>query len=422
MKIALYEVSDKKKILYNFYPLGLGYIAGYLRKNLTGIEVKIFRTMEELLEWNPYITGLSCMSSNFNIAVETSDTIKKETGCSVFLGGSHISSIPVTLPESCDAGIIGEGEETFLEIVNTFLTKKNPCKHDFNEIYGLALHDGDNVILTKKRELIADLDNIPYPSRDWKNNISNGWSFTSRGCPYNCVFCFSSLFWDKCRMNSPEYVVGEIQELMEIYDHSHHAFLDDLFSANPERMRRIGILIREKISSPMRFTATARANLVNEKMGRLFADFGVDYVHMGLESGSDRILKFLKHDDGSVQQNQNALDIFFEYGVKPVGTFIIGSPGETEEDLEKTYLFIKKNLKSGKLSSFSFGPLIPFPGTKIWEYAVTNGFIDPCNVDWGSLDIDVRNFDREKYVLLSGDIEEKRFCYYFEKIKDMLQF
>ena len=421
MKVALFEAVKPKKLGNIFYPLGLGYLASYLRKHIPGIEVGIFRTVDEIINFSPQIAGISSMSSNYGRAVFAAEKIKREVNCPVILGGSHISSIPETLPGDFTAGVIGEGEETFLEIARLYQRNKTPSRDDLAGIKGLVLKDGDNIHLTQKRELIANLDDVPFPAREWKYAYYN-WTLTSRGCPYNCAFCFSALFWNTCRMNSPEYVVEELLQLSKMKGMSYHSFLDDLFTANIKRMEEISRLLKEKNIMGIHFTVTARANMVNEKMVEVLKSLGVEFVHLGLESGSERILKYLKRDECSVEINQGALDILSANGIKPIGTFIVGSPYETEEDLKKTYDFIKNNKNSGKLSSFSFGPLLPFPGTLIWDYAVSEGIINPETFDWEILDADVRSLDRDKYRILSGEVSKERFYYYFDKIKEMLDF
>ena len=418
MKIALFEAVSEKKTGNIFYPLGLGYIAAYLRKHLSGIEVGIFHNVDEALDFAPDLAGISCMSSNFSQAVSASNRIRDEAGCPVILGGSHISSIPETLPPSFTAGVIGEGEQTFLKIAELIKKTGQLSKDKLSNIDGLAINDGNTVYLTGKRSLIKKLDEIPHPDRDWKHAYYN-WSLTSRGCPYHCAFCFSALFWDVCRMNSPDYVVKELAELARIKPMDYHTFLDDLFSADLNRMREISALIKEQFSQRIHFTVTARANMVNKKMAEILVDLGAEFVHLGLESGSDKVLKYLKRDECSVEINQHALDVLSHYGIKPIGTFIIGSPNETEEDIEKTFSFIANNLHTNKLSSFSFGPLLPFPGTQIWQYAVSDGFIDPKYFRWETLDADIRNFDRNAYQILTRKISKEKFYYYFDKIKEL---
>lgn len=418
MKIALFEAVKAKKLGNIFYPLGLGYIAAYLRKHLPGIDVQIFRNLDEVLDYHPDLAGISCMSSNFSEAVYASEKIKDEVGCPIILGGCHISSIPETLPDSFTAGVIGEGEQTFLEIAELSERTGRLSAAELSAIDGLAVHNGNTIYLTDRRALIGKLDDIPYPARDWKHAYYN-WSLTSRGCPYHCAFCFSAQFWDLCRMNSPEYVVKELVELAEIKPMDYHTFLDDLFSADLNRMKEISSLIKGRFPQRIHFTVTARANMVNDKMAEILVDLGAEFVHLGLESGSDRVLKYLKKDECSIEINQRALDVLCSYGIKPIGTFIIGSPNELEEDLEKTVSFIANNLHTNKLAAFSFGPLLPFPGTQIWQYAVSNGFIDPKSFKWETLDADVRNFDISAYPILSREISRERFCYYFDKIREL---
>ncbi|MFP4497041.1 MAG: B12-binding domain-containing radical SAM protein [Vulcanimicrobiota bacterium] len=421
MRIALLESSFKNQLGFKFYPMGLGYLASYIRKHISGIEIRVCENLEQVMNYKPDMVGLSVLSSNFPAAEKDCEKIKRELNVPVVLGGAHVSSIPEILPGCFNAGVVGEGEVTFLEIVKLFERQRKLKNHDLLQIDGVVLNIEGKIHLAPRRVLIEDLDNLPYPARDWGVDDHCNWTFTGRGCPYNCAFCFSSLFWDRYRVNSAEYVVGELEELKKYRSIKEHAFWDDLFTVNVKRVRDISSLLNKRIGEKISFTVAARSNLVDVELARAFVELGVEYVHLGLESGSDRVLNFLKVDDCSVETNQKAIDILSSFGIKAIGTFIIGSPTETGEDLEKTYQFINRNLKNGKLFAFCFGPLSPFPGTAIWNYAVSRGIIKPDEFDWTSLNIDISNFNRENYKILS-DTSPEKFYYYFEKLNEIMQF
>lgn len=409
--------SRQKESGIVFYPLGLGYLASYLRKHINGIHVEIFKNIKDLLNFSPDITGLSAMSSNFPAAVSDALLIKKELNRPVFLGGTHISGIPESLPDIFDGGVVGEGEETLRELAELFIKKPKASINDLATINGLVLKIGDKTCKTPNRNLIKPLDLIPFPARDWKDPVSSSWSFTSRGCPYRCSFCYSSLMGSTVRMNTPQYAAEEVFKLSS--KKSHHTFLDDLFCADIDRVEEISeILYNSGLNK--RFTVTARADLITKETAKTLEKLGAEYVHLGLESGSGKVLKYLKKDRCSVSINKNALQILSSYGIKPIGTFIIGSPYETQEDLEKTCKFIKETLETGIMADFSFGPLLPFPGTEIWNNAVKEGIIDPNTFDWQSLKVDIRNFDKKRYTLLNKQIKPNRFYYYFDRLKEML--
>jgi len=418
MKIALFEAFDERKEGRVFNPLGLGYLASYLIRELSGVEVAIFRTIEEGIAWKPDLAGISCMSPTFPAARTMAITLKAETGIPLVLGGPHISALPETLPEEFAAGVMGEGEETFREIVSLMLMGKGLFPENLEKISGLVFRDGENLGISLPRPLIEPLDRLPRPWRHWRGFDPNtAWIFTSRGCPYSCRFCFSSHYWRKCRFFSPEYVVEEIRSLLEQHHLPFLTIMDDLFAVDAKRLDAI----REKMQGlpSISLVVTLRAELVTDELCRSLRSMGVTYIQLGLESGSDPVLKYLKGSTASVSQNQRALDLCREQNLLPIGSFIMGSPGETPEDLEKTYSFIEENLASGKLKSFTFGPLVPFPGTPLWEEACTRGLIVPEKLDWTTLDIDLRTFDLSRYTLLAETLTRREFEAAFHRFQTL---
>lgn len=422
MKIALYEASDEGRQDRVFYPLGLGYLASYVKKSCSDVEIRVFRNLADLLEFRPRLAGVSCVSPHYPRAVRVCDTIKRQCGSRVILGGVHITSVPGSLPESCTAGVLGEGEKTFQELAELYQEVKTPGEADLAQLPGLVFRDGEELIRTAPRPLISPLDEIPFPLRDWEGHKPPiHWSITSRGCPYRCAFCSSSFFWNNYRSHSPSYVVEELLSLVNSYHIRFHTFMDDLFVSGRERVRETARLVAERLPFTPDFTITIRADLVDGELSRMLREMGVRYAHLGLESGSEKILAYLKREKAGVQENQRALEILAEADINPVGSFILGAPGETREDLEATYRFIEKNLSSGCLRSFTYGPLVAFPGTKIWDYAVKSGRINPRAMDWESLDIDLRYFDRDRYLLLNDEMSREEFFSYFDRFDGLMK-
>jgi radical SAM superfamily enzyme YgiQ (UPF0313 family) len=418
MRIALFEAFEDRKTGRVFNPLGLGYLTSYLMRKIPEAEVSIFQDLEEGISWEPDLAGISCMSPTFPAAREMASVIKAKTGIPLILGGPHISALPRTLPEEFSAGVLGEGEETFGEIVSLLDRGQKMIPETLEKIPGLVFRDGEKPVLSPPRPLIEPLDSIPHPWRLWKGFDPNTtWIFTSRGCPYSCRFCFSSHYWKKCRFFSPGYVAEEIRLLVERHGLLFLVVMDDLFAIDPRRLTDIRYEMQGL--PPLNLVATIRAELATEELCLILRSMGVAYVQLGLESGSDRVLKYLKGDSASVSGNQLALDLCRKHDISAVASFIIGSPGETPEDLEATCRFIEENLASGKLKSFTFGPLVPFPGTPLWDEAVSRGLIDLENLDWTALDIDLRTFDLSRYMLLDEALTLREFEIFFNRLQEL---
>lgn len=400
-------------------PMGIAYVGAYLERHLPDCEVRVIENLDEALAWDPDLVGISSVTPNFPHATEMAQTIGNHRDVPVVLGGPHITGLPKSLPAAFAAGVLSEGEPTFLDIAHLLrrLGRLDPA--ELAEIPGLVYHGSSVPVVTKPRPFLRPLDQIPFPKRDWPGIEGTPlWSFSSRGCPYRCRFCSTAEFWESYRMHSAQYVIDELNMLIDTFDARFHLFMDDLFAVNIKRLAEIAALAKTSLKRPLELTATIRADLVTEKMCRLLRDVGVIYCHLGLESGSDRVLSYLKKESTTAARNQAAIDMLHEHGIGSIGSFIIGAPMEEEEDVLKTYRFIEQNTRSGKLMSFTFGPLVAFPGTAVWEQAKERGLVDEQTTDWRTLDIDLRYFDLAGYNLLSP-LPRERFGYWFHRFHDL---
>ena len=400
-------------------PMGIAYVGAYLEKHLPDCETRVIENLEDALNWEPDLVGISSVSPNFPYATEMAREIRKNRDVPVVLGGPHITGMPQSLPEEFAAGVLSEGEVTFLDIARIVQKQRVIQPAELAEIAGLVYHGNGGPSISRTRPFLRPLDEIPFPKRDWPGiEFMPLWSFSSRGCPYRCRFCSTAEFWESYRMHSAQYVIDELNMLIDTFDAQFHLFMDDLFAVNIKRLAEIAELAKTELRRPMELTATIRADLVTEKMCRLLQQVGVIYCHLGLESGSDRVLSYLKKESTTAARNQAAIDMLHEYGIQSIGSFIIGAPMEEDEDLQLTYDFIDRNTRSGKLMSFTFGPLIAFPGTAVWENARSRGLVDDKTIDWRTLDIDLRYFDLASYNLLSP-LSRERFGYWFDRFNDL---
>lgn len=419
MRVALLEACDPSRADRMFMPMGIAYIGAYLERSLPDCQTRVLQTLEEALDWEPDLVGISAVTPNFPHATELAREIRRHQNVPVILGGPHITGMPGSLPEEFLAGVLSEGEITFFEIARQLRDNPSLGPAELADIRGLVFHGAQGPEVTGPRPFIRPLDEIPFPKRDWPGiEQSPLWSFSSRGCPYRCRFCSTAEFWESYRMHSAQYVIDELNMLIDTFDAQFHLFMDDLFAVNIKRLAEIAELAKTELKRPMELTATIRADLVTEKMCRLLQEVGVIYCHLGLESGSDRVLSYLKKESTTAARNQAAIDMLAEYGIGSIGSFIIGAPMEDEEDLQKTFDFIVKNTQSGKLMSFTFGPLVAFPGTAVWSDAVARGLVDERKIDWRLLDIDLRYFDLESYTLLSP-LSRQRFGYWFHRFMEL---
>ena len=210
-----------------------------------------------------------------------------------------------------------------------------------------------------------------------------GWFYANKVLVHNCVFCFSSRYWKKVRFFSAEYVAEELREMYAMGVRRAN-FYDDLMIADTARLAKLhDIIVKDPALSKMKFWLNARANTVTEETAEIMASMGVVSVGMGLESGNERTLRYLKGGSVSVEDNYKAVRILHRHGIGATASFVIGSPDETEEEIMDTYRFIQK---SG-LDFVDAFPLVPFPATPVWEEAKERGLVSDEDMDWNRLNV-----------------------------------
>jgi len=386
MRIGFIVASNEIDVHW-YRPLSYGYLKAYLDKHLnSAAEICFLDNMEGFEKFD--IIGISSTSQDFARAKGIARHIKdKNKEIITIIGGHHITYLPETLSDEFDIGVIGEGEETFFDIIRCFMkSRMHPKFNDLKKIQGIVFREDGKMTRTPKRELINPLDKIPFP---YRSKESDPYLCSSRGCPYKCTFCSSATFWEKTRFFSPEYVVREIELILEQFPKTRNISIwDDLFIGDVARFKKIVELLENKgINKRVGFTLPVRGNLVNGELCKDLKRMNVIGVSFGAESGSNRVLEILGKRM-TVEMNQKAIDTVYEYGI-PVGcSFIVGTPTETEDDVRDTYEFILKNIVDGKLSPrCSVNILMPMPGTEMWSYAIRAGLIDMKDMDWNRLSV-----------------------------------
>jgi len=389
--------------------LGVGYLASALR-NAFGEDHFKFKVIDhdpkaEIRTFRPDIVAISSVTPNFNYA-STYAKIAKSCGLPVIMGGVHISAVPTSLTDDMDIGVLGEGERTIVELLKIFEDRTCLDPDALRHVQGIVFRHNGRYTQTQQRPPIEPLDQIAMPARDLLN-FDVMTILTSRGCPYRCLFCSTSCSWGNIRYFSAEYVVNEISHIVENYQVPHNfiQIWDDLFIADVRRLHQIAELLEQKrLAGTLKFWCHARANLVTDEVSRSLKRIGVRFVNMGLESGSPHILQYYKGSTVSLNDNHNAVKALKRHRIVPEGSFIIGAPHETREDVLKTLLFIKNHQLNAELYL-----LTPYPGTPLWDFALQKGLVSD-SMDWDMLRPTILSDDWERALILSERLTREEIC------------
>jgi anaerobic magnesium-protoporphyrin IX monomethyl ester cyclase len=360
--------------IFRFPPLGLGYIAAYLKNQ--GISVSIvdctFLSQKEALknirDSNPKIIGVQSMYSMKEKSLELARLLRSH--CELLVAGG---ALPTTDPEAFlqdfDVSVIGEGEKTMLELVKSIL---NGGK--LSLVKGIAYRDRTTgqIKKTSSRGLNGDLDAFPHPSRELFDNNSYkkyylqkfGYAttaiMTSRGCPFACDFCSRPVFGNEFRARSASNVVDEIEEVISL-GHNRIWFGDDCFTLNRSRIIEIcDEIIKRKLK--IGWECLSRVDTLDSEIVEKMKQSGCLRMFFGIESGNDSILKIMKKQI-TIKQASEAIQLCKKKGIKVGAFFILGYPGENE----KTILETVKFASSLVLDYLSFTLPYPIPGTPLFE-------------------------------------------------------
>jgi len=401
-KVALIRPPEVNPYWYTHVPsLGIAYISSYLESQ--GIDCKIFdanydswtddQLLDAVVKYNPDVIGLSSMtheiSKTHNVATKLRASL---ANVPTVIGGCHLTALPKeTLKEfpSFTYGIYGEGEKTMLDLVQCL---QNGTSDKLSQINGLVYRDSQEVRVNPPRDRLnsSELDSLPYPAfkqyyKDKKALAGKNDYYvmmTSRGCPYNCAFCMQVL-GRQVRRRSAESIVDEIEHAINQYGVHTIYFFDEIFLFNDKLTHdTLELMKKRNLVRHIKWRATTRVNLVDENVVKKAKEVGCFMLHLGIESGSDEILKAVNKNI-NVEGVKKAVKIIKKAGVSIDAAYILGHPNETIETIKATInLAVKLNTKV-----IGIGVMIPYPGTKIYEMAKRGeGNYKLLTADWSKYD------------------------------------
>ncbi|MBT4850338.1 B12-binding domain-containing radical SAM protein [Candidatus Parcubacteria bacterium] len=393
-KIILVQINYTPDHSERILPMGILCVGSTLKK--AGFEVELIninekeinKTTDYIVEQDPLYVGISVMTGiQTQHSATLSKKIKEKKNIPIIWGGIH----PSLLPEQClgedyiDYIVISEGEISIVELTEKIIKNETP-----SEVLGIGYKKDGKPEITPSRPFITDLDQYRldfslldlekfiFPLGKYKRVIAYK---SSRGCPFNCAFCYNNIFnKNKWRIWSVDAVVEDIKFLKDNYNIDAIKFYDDNFFVNKNR----ALEILEKIDLPSHLEI--RIDSINDEIAEKLKKYKVFDMLIGVESGSDRLLQLIDKRF-TVDKVMESVRILGKYDLPAAYSVIVGLPTETKEEFESTIDLLYKIYGVHPQAVFTLGAYLPYPGSKMYDFAIENGFKPPSKTeDWGKID------------------------------------
>jgi len=370
-------------------PLGLLYLAAYARKHLPvsfqvidqrGLDLPVSDVMHRIRDFNPRVVGIRCLTANAGMARQLAEAIRAEFPDVILAaGGPHASAMGGKILEDMplNAVIPGEGEVSFNQLLQAVASGS-----DFADIPGIWWRNpaGEIIHNPGTPQYVEDIDTIPMPAYELidvhiysrRRNMTmlprrpRYFSlFTSRGCPYRCVYCHS-IFGKRFRPHSPERVVEEIVWLANHYGIEDFDILDDIFNMNADRVFKIAALLKQKnIKVRFAFPNAMRTDILTEEVMDALVDMGTYMSAFALETGSPRLQKVIGKNL-NIEKYLAGVRMAARRRIFSYGFAMLGFPGESAEEMQMTI----DTICNSDLHAVLFFTVTPFPGTPLFEQAL----------------------------------------------------
>ncbi|MFT6633946.1 MAG: radical SAM superfamily enzyme YgiQ (UPF0313 family) [Bacteriovoracaceae bacterium] len=347
--IELYsQLSEDMKYIMDSGDYHMNWIAPNLFKNevFPKIESFIEECFQKIKQSNPRIVGFSVLTTNYLPTIELAKKIKTfNPKIKIILGGPFVTryeGAPDAVKLKCiDFVVPDEGEETCNELVGVLLKEEI---NDFKNIKGLMFMEGDKIIDTGTREMIADINSIPYPVYDlfpldkYKSICIP--ILGSRGCIFKCSFCSETVLWKRFRYRTAENLIEEFKFHLKNFGTNSFYIVDSLINGNmKELVKFCKIVIKENLDISWGGKASIRTQMSKEIL-TLMAKAGCTNIQYGIESGSPQVIRDMRKGF-TVDIAKRVLRDTYEAGIFTGTFFLVGFPTETEEHYQETKQFLK---------------------------------------------------------------------------------
>ena len=378
--------NEKLGLFHSFVPrsvpLAIGLLSSYLVKhgyNIDIIDEETHTLDEKLLQAKmekmstPRVFGLSIMTTNAAKSYKIAKMIKSlDKEAIILAGGIHptVAADEVLQTKLIDYVVRGEGERALLEIL---LNIKNGTLNKIKDIKAVSYINENGETIHNLKDIepfdVNELPMFPYNLFNDKH-YDMGFILTSRGCPFDCIFCSQrAITRGKYRPRENQEVLKELKYLIEVKGMKNITFFDDLFTGHKKRVFILcDMIIEHGLHNKCSFGVQSRADCINEELLIKMKSAGFNSIMFGFESASNRLLKLINKRE-SAEDNINAIKLAKKIGFNTEATFIFGFPTETYED---RLLSLQIAIATG-VDRARFNIATPYPGTALYRRAKEEG-------------------------------------------------
>mgnify|MGYP001401486536 FL=1 len=412
-------------------PMGILYVSAYVKKsgianvytlNLNHVSGEEYDILQSYITKNKIdFVGLGGLSGEYSDIVRVVSLVRKiDRNMIIQVGGGIMTADPVVTMQAMpdvDFGIIGEGEQTSVEIIDAIARKL-----DLTSVNGIIYRCENGLRITNRRVEIDNLDTLPFPDYEGFNyaeyirlnpDLSDeGKKYSQvsviggRSCKYNCTFCFHPS-GSKYRQRSLDSIFSEIDYLVRNYDISYIALREELFATDNERVRQFCERVRVY---DFDWSIQLRIDSINKELVDLLKNTRCRYLFVGVESADDRVLKSMRKGI-TLAQIERALDMLRDAGLNSRSGVIFGDEVETFESAMFTLNWFKKNYTKYRMF---VDMIIAFPGSALYKRACESGVI-PNPVEFlkdGCPIVNVSKMNDKEFVDLVTIIEKMNYRKY----------
>lgn len=402
-KLAKFRYKDgpvvliSRQIAYTF-PLSYAYLAGYLKEKGENVSI-LFKDsdyselVKKIMELNPVLVGFGNLYPEMD-EIRFIITLLNQAGRQfpIVIGGQMVTPTPefAVKISGADFGVVGEGEIILHQLVNALRSNG-----DVKKVKGLIIREKDNFISTGSGDYIKNLEKLPpvpydlFPQEEWlpigrwyaANAPQPHWRFNDRainihggrGCPYHCNFCYHH---SRPRYRSVHTMISEGYKAASRFSGNMLYFSDDLVLATPNRAKKLVNTIRS-LNIKTEYSVSTRFDILDRLDDKLLYEMketGCRIMGLGIESGSDRILKIIGKNC-TADMILNNLKRLKKVGILPTVSIMIGQHTETIDDVEASIELMIKTVRDNPNIQYAFTITTPFPGSKLYNTIFQNGLL-----------------------------------------------